>query len=228
MTSRLKVILVVLGISLAAVPGHVFGQPSVYSADNQFVGFYVGGAGLEAVAAGADPATAYRVVSVRGYTAGVSVVSGRVTGYLHAHPGAWLFDSVTVSNEEAVTYFSSTDCTGQGYRRLNGIGSSTTLTGGVVFSFQGPSGPELQYVPKTVVMQRDLTLLSARGSTGCNPSGLPPGSFHNGLPVLPNDPDVTGIPNTPFTAPLRIEPFPLSDVRLLFTDGFETPPPENA
>lgn len=216
----------ILALGAVAVPRLALSQPSIYTGDNQFAGYYIGGAGLEAPVTGANQGTAFRAVSIRGYAFGAGTTTGRITRWLLAHPGAGFNDSL-VGNEPGAFFFTSTDCSGTAQVQLPGITSTSRITGGVVFSLGFAGASALYYIPKLAESQTGVELRSLRNSVGCLPTAFAPGETHHVLEVLPNDPNVTGVPNAPFLPPLRIEPFPLSDLRQLFRDGFESKAPGN-
>ena len=143
--------------------------------------------------------------SVRGYRFSVDGGSGSVTSSSNA------VDIAGVTYDFTALLFSSNNCTGQAYVATGGSGQA----GGMVF---GAGSRGVYYVAKTPTAS-----ISAMGSSfNGNACGANSPANYDVVPAIPNDPVTTGVPNTPFTSPLRLEMVPLSQFFELFRNGFES------
>jgi hypothetical protein len=116
---------------------------------------------------------------------------------------------------QGIPAFESMNCTGPAFLRV----SSETPAGGVVTRL-GSSVTSLGYVQKApLVFTITVRSLLDNGTT-CLPVTPPQPAV--GVPFLPNDPAVTGVPNADFVPPLRLEVVPVSALFDLFRDGFES------
>ena len=106
-----------------------------------------------------------------------------------------------LTNDARVYY--ATPCDGQGYiptQKENATGySPVPVTQGIVFRNQAG---ETFYVPKTAVPAMGRQLDYVRQQDGsCDFVGS---VFNWTIEILPNDPTITGVPNTPIEPPVRI------------------------
>lgn len=101
-------------------------------------------------------------------------------------------------------------CSGTGYTLVSGANAA----GGIVFA--GPDG--FYYVAKSPQVQVVL-IGSFRVGSVCTPV-TPQAQLS--VPVQPNNPTVTGVPNQFFIPPIRLEMVPLSILYGVFRDGFES------
>lgn len=186
---------------LAAATSASAESPVVLDANGNLLGSYVG----EAVDCGFGcPDLSLRIVSTTGYVFGRRMTDGSFVfaAPTFAYPGP------------GEVFFESENCTGQGYYSA-GV-PPTTLTGG--FVFQSRLG-DLYYSPKTATSG-----LHTRGSYAELPLGCyddPGNSQVPAIPVLPNNPNVTGVPNTVIPGPLTIGQAVVP--RAMLRDGFENP-----
>jgi hypothetical protein len=119
-------------------------------------------------------------------------------------------------------WYEQLDCSGSPYLEiLNGLHVETAfgqvvgrISSGPYELFAIPSRPEI-FMP-TVRAQR------FGRDQSCMPSADPRMIKAVPLDAYPNDPEVTGIQNTPYTPPLKIESRPVSVWFELFKDGFES------
>lgn len=71
----------------------------------------------------------------------------------------------------------------------------------VVHAYDATGTPALFYVNSTAVMVANFAIQSVSDASGCQPIG---GTLPFASPVQPNDSSVTGVPNQPYQAPVRI------------------------
>lgn len=185
---------------LAFGPLNAFAQSAgaVYDANGQLVGLFAGEVpGREGTA----------IHSLRGYRFQVSP-SGRVDTIDRDIGGI----SYSLTNP----HFESVDCTGAAYLVPT---RGADVPGGMVTRL-GAAGIGLGYVPKAPAIST-ITIRSFldNGQT-CIPLTQPAPTIV--VPVLPNDPSVSGVPNSNFTPPLRLEVVPMTSLFNLFQDGFES------
>lgn len=119
-------------------------------------------------------------------------------------------------------YYATMDCTDPGYfiydpQHDPGI---PFAPGGFVFR-SNESGYKLYYVPKRAPIV-SATIVRERASNGGCVVTAQAGARQDLTLAIPNDPNVTGVRNTTYTPPLRIEMLPLSELWLMFRDGFES------
>ena len=112
---------------------------------------------------------------------------------------------------DAELLYANFDCSGNVSIAVSG----DPVAGGVVIS-GGTRG--LYQVAKNAPAAVTLAASSWNG-TAC--TAFTPGAFI-AVPAAPNDPAVTGVPNAPFVAPIRLEAVPVSQFFQLFRDGFES------
>lgn len=163
-----------------------------------------------------------KVISSSGYVATFVAASG-----LLDVNGTQTADGGLVSNP---VMFKTLDCTGQGYVFTSGSPAypidGQLPMGGAVFRVSGTPGLyDIWYVPKSAVAYvpgAEASMFTrARLNEVCQPAGgVQPDSVL--YPAFPNDPGITGIPNVPFTPPLRIDVAPVSAVLSIFRDSFES------
>lgn len=155
----------------------------------------------------------------RGYRFGVHAVDGSLVT-LEAGGG---IGDVGGAGYDSRLYYSTFNCAGTPTVNVTPIGERsdggavTAVAGGVVIRISDGS---LYAVEKGAAIS--LVAIGSIGDAGtCEP---PPQGTPGYLvvPATPNDPDVTGVPNTPFVPPLRLEVVPLSVLRGEFSDGFES------
>lgn len=208
--NRLAMSLLAL-VSMAALAE----SPAVIDGNGALVGSYVGPAGSLVSWFGppldGQSQRSLRVVSVKGFIFGLQQASGRITSTIE-FPGGGDF-----SGEGQFLFFETTDCTGQAYVEVGITDYGVTARGGFLVS--NPSG--LWYAAKTATPSTILirsNLLEGNSPASCNVQN----STKTVMPVLPNDPNVTGIVGptivTPITISQAIVPRPL------FKDGFEQVP----
>ena len=173
------------------------GVSGVYDANNVLVGEY------------AESTTI--IHSVRGFRFSLDTATGTVRA-LNNPTGA--ITDIGGVNYETVggLGYPTTDCTGQAYVTVDSVGPHA---GGVMIS-AGNKG--LYYVTKTPTAF-SLALASFFDGSSC--TATVPG-VDVIVPVLPNDPTVTGVPNTPFALPIHLEMVPLSQFFQIFKNGFES------
>ena len=106
--------------------------------------------------------------------------------------------------------YSTGNCTGQAYVTTN-IGSPA---GGLVFA----AGSKGLYAIAKTPTQTTAAMASAWNGATC---GAITPALYAVVPAQPNDPATTGVPNAPFTLPLRLEIVPLSQFFRIFDNGFE-------
>jgi hypothetical protein len=141
--------------------------------------------------------------SPQGYRFMVDGASGMVTQIQNDVAG-FIFDT-------AALLYQTPNCTGQAF-----VGTSSgSPAGGLVFS-SGTKG--LYYVAKGAA-QSVTAMGSVWSGSACTP--ITPGNFA-AVPAQPNVPVTTGVPNTPFLPPLRLEVVPLSQFFRIFENGFES------
>jgi hypothetical protein len=162
-------------------------SPIVIDSNGRFVGFYLG----QDVQQLRDVESA---VSSTGYRFEFKRASGLVVTF----------------EDNYVQGYTTVDCSGQ-------VWMQGGATPGFVFplfnNVVGNSAP-LFFLDQAPPSTQLLTILSRRSSSGqCEPTNSA-GDF---WPVLPNDPNVTGVPGSTLPAPLRV----ISS--WLFRDGFEQP-----
>jgi hypothetical protein len=172
------------------------GSPVVSDASGSVLGFYLGPNNIS---------TSVTVVTTTGFI----VQYETETGVMLSTPvDAWGEQGSNVSN----LYFTTPDCTGQAY-----ITSSGVYRGG---SVARQIGGQIYYVQKgatALALDDQSRMTGGVCQTGSNTSS-------DLMPVFPNDPNVTGVSNTPpATGRLRIE---VADMRgansfRVFRDGFE-------
>jgi len=143
--------------------------------------------------------------SVHGYRFAVNADTGVVKSAGKDVAGANYFD--------AELLYSSANCTGQAYVGFDN--SASTPAGGMMIN-AGNKG--LYFIAKAPAVS-NLAFASAYSSSTCNAIQL---TLELAVPAQPNDPATTGVPNTPFMPPLRLEVIPLSQFFRLFRNGFET------
>jgi len=103
----------------------------------------------------------------------------QLDGTLAFHPSAVRYESI--------------DCSTQPYSRF-------TTAGGVVTN----DGSDVYYVPLDAELATNLTLVSIGSPSNCSSQIQP--SPASAWPVLPNDPNVTGVLSAQYPAPIRILP----------------------
>lgn len=181
-------------------------SPIIVDAQGSIIGFYQGVGGVDHEEHG---------VTEKGYRFGFDRESGRLT-----RPEA------VPSNTEGEVFFTSNDCSGTAY-----IQSSSTIRLGMILPSAYPvypapvtGTPSLYYLPQTgrpseqIVQRRSQWRFVDPGSgyvLTCVVNGMP--STNTEIPLVPNDPNETGISNSLLNPPLRV----ISS--WLFRDGFESP-----
>lgn len=193
---------------------------AVRAGDGAILGFYTG----PGTAAPSGQWGHFRIVSSTGYGAVFNAKLGTMPGLAEATPTA---DGGPSSDR---ILFASSDCSGQGYIEVPTIGGTDPALGlfaapGFVFR-AGPTTYELWYVAKDAVAFPAGPLgaqIQGKRFDGICSAGaaVPP----EGLlyPAAPNDPGITGLPNSPAVPPLTVEPVPVSAVFSIFRDSFESP-----
>lgn len=188
----------VLGFACLGVASQSFaGVSGVYDANNVLVGEYA-----ESISV-IHSVRGFRF-SVNGQTGVVKPVGSDLAGISKDIAGVGYLDGELV--------YSSVNCTGQAYVGI----TASSPAGGIITNVGNNT---LYYVTKAPAVS---TL--AFGSSYSNPSGcnaIQP-TIEMAVPALPNDPAITGVPNTPFTPPLHLEMVPLSQFFQLFKNGFES------
>lgn len=104
----------------------------------------------------------------------------------------------------SVVWFVGTSCTGQTFTNPTSRFGQLDYHQGFVFRSDDPSDPVQTYYVASRSQEVSVALASRRSflEGGCVPVGsVPPNRF---LLVLPNDPAVTGVPNTPFSTPVSL------------------------
>jgi len=175
-------------------------SPVVADASGRIVGFYQGPVEPDVV----------RVISTQGYVTRINMKTG---GY-SVSPGNAVNSQDQVST--SAVYYASANCSGNAFYTV-GQPVGTNLGGWVFWS---EADNALWYVPKAPVISQ-FTALSVRplDSGPCSNISV----FGDYTPARLNDPNVTGISNTPPQAPLRLEVATISTPSgLLFRDGFES------
>lgn len=195
--------LVVAAVCAALAASHALAaSPVIVDATGRVLAFYLGRTQTEGEV---------YAISTQGYvikfvmkTGVVSVLPGNAAGTDNdASPSA--------------VYFAGLGCTGATYFVINN-GTSPPYLGGYVFRSAFDNAH--WYVPKAAAHVTP-TVLSARDLDNGNCFPAPPGGTY--VPVLPNDPAITGFSAAPVVAPLRIEVATINDPSgLLLRDGFET------
>ena len=90
--------------------------------------------------------------------------------------------------------FESVDCSGEPY--------SSTASGFVTVAYDLAGLAKLFYTAKDSLPTELLAVSSMSGAEGCQPFG---GFFGYVWPVWPNDPAITGVSNSAYSVPLRID-----------------------
>lgn len=107
--------------------------------------------------------------------------------------------------------YGSLNCSGAAFVDTSGTGHA----GGLIV----PAGTRgLYYVAKNPLAS---TRTAGSAWTGSSCSAIPPSAFLT-VPVEPNEPSETGVSSATFSAPLRLQPVPLSFLRRELRDGFES------
>ena len=105
----------------------------------------------------------------------------------------------------AVVWFESAGCVGQAYTSPNPSGRIDKLESlqGFVFRSDDPTDPVQTYYVPAGSQEVDLVVSYRRSNLegGCVFIGTPTNTF---VPVLPNDPAVTGVPNGSFAGPILL------------------------
>jgi hypothetical protein len=151
--------------------------------------------------AGEDGSTI--VHSARGYRFAVRADNGTVASPT-TDVGGVTYDSALV--------FTSVNCTGQAYVTVSSAGA---VSGGMVL----PAGSRGLHSIDKAVQAQVLAMGSSFSGTAC--TTITPGLFAV-VPAHPNNPAVTGVSNTPYAPPIRLELLPLSMLYRVFSDGFES------
>lgn len=208
MTCTFARVLVTL-VALTQIPDAAAQALQIRDNAGSLVGLYLGGAGPDVVqGAPLTPTPGYRVASATGYVGVIDPLSGKLTYGSYAQPA---FNAGTLQG--SFLSFLTTDCTGQAYVKTST--QVATSPGGFVFATSGPSYL-VYYVHKS-----DLSILRTTFSDLQN--GTCNAGQNTDLPsfmAIPNDPAVSGFPDTPFAPPLTLG-F-VSIPWLMFGDGFET------
>ncbi len=124
------------------------------------------------------------VLTPQGYTASVSGRSANVTTGIGA----------------GIAYTDS-DCGNSGGQAY--YAGTSYMAGSVIPTTNDVSQPQpLFYVPKPATLVSNITVQSLEGSGGCLQTIQ---VLSSALEVFPNDPAITGFPNTPIPAPIAIE-----------------------
>jgi hypothetical protein len=169
--------------------------PVVKDAGGRILGYYGGPADI-----GDNYGQGYRVTSAAGYVFAIHSWDSEFVRHTASHTGRVFLPEV---------HFTSTDCSGQGYAVYQ-VGSP--LSGGFVTRMDGG---QIYYSPKYATTDQ----ISARSKlSGGNCQTF---AFQNypGIAILPNDPEVTAVPNDiPTGVPEIVITTVGSD---LFEDGFE-------
>lgn len=174
-------------------------SPVIVDANGNVLAFY---------STGALSAGNARGVTTEGFSVVFELKTGAVSSTWGIDPGEARMDMVR-------TYYSQAGCTGSAYMVTTGVAS---FIGGVVFQISD----QLRYIPKSTP-NANYPVMSYRetGTGNCvNSTNI---SFV-GVPVFPNDPEVTGLPNVlAYPAPLRIEVATINEPSgVLLRDGFES------
>jgi len=111
-------------------------------------------------------------------------------------------------------FYETENCTGQGF--WNGGVSTPSLTGG--FVFEDRVGARY-YSPKSAVSTNRIRAAYIDAVLGCTDDAGNPQV--PAIPVLPNNSDVTGVPDSPIPGPLTIGQAVVP--RAMLRDGFENP-----
>lgn len=176
-------------------------SPVIVDANGNVLAFYSTGIG----------AGAARGVTTEGFTTAFEMKTGAVSATWGIDPGE---SSITMNR----TYYSQASCTGSSYMEVSGVSG---FTGGVVFRVGG-SQEQLRYVPKSTPAANYPVMSYRETGTGNCVNSNNIGFV--GVPVFPNDPGVTGLPNVlAYPAPLRIEVATINEPSgVLLRDGFES------
>jgi len=127
------------------------------------------------------------VLTTQGYTAEVSGSNGRLAAGL-----------------SAIT-FTDTNCGNSGGQAYAEGFNRNLVQGSVIASHDDPSLPQppfLFYVPKPPTVVSNITVKSEQSPGSCLQQIR---VLQSSQEVLPNDPAITGLPNTPIPAPISIE-----------------------
>lgn len=169
----------------------------VRDANGALVGLY-----LDSVSAGATPA--FRVLTSTNHVANIDASTGRV---VEQRPNL----GFTAAGFSSSLAFTSSNCTGQAYVITQPVAPAS----GFVIDV-GENAYVLYFAPRGE--QPTVRSFSSTGRVGGSCAQGP--GMGTTLRVFPNDPSVTGLPNTPFAPPLSLSA--AATPWLLFKDGFET------
>ena len=185
--------LLILVLASATVPAGAQGVSALVDAQGTLIGEYI------------EYRSGPVVHSVRGFRFLLNG-SGGTVGRIDVDVSGVTYDSGSVRLR-----YGNVGCAGNTYIGLSG----GPPAGGIVVT-AGNRG--LYYVAKnpTVV---SVLIGSVWDGEAC--ANITPGS-QNVVPASPNDPGVTGVRNTPYVPPLRLESMPVSQFFQIFRDGFES------
>ena len=208
----------------AVVPSCGWSQVFVVDGNNEPIGFYLDTEYMSP--AGGNPSseqlevlhvlspTDYAFRIVKGFY--LNTITIHSNGGTSPNPYLGSYFSGSLSS----IYFTSQDCTGQGYAPSRKAGYITVVQ--VNFAvFPGPTS-EVWYVPKNAETQAIVVGSKKPGaaiSGSCITEG---GSIATVVPAFPNDPVETGVVSSNFEPPIRVTSN-LSEARLncIFRSGFE-------
>lgn len=182
-------------------------SPIVVDANNRFVGFYQG--------ASENPQQEH-AVSQAGYRFGFDRETGRVL-----KP-----EGISASVGVGRVFYSTTNCTGQAYLQADPGVKLGIVIAAAIPDFDGDAvvgTPLLYFIAQTQrPSPEQVEIRSQWAFLGTGPdvlscfNGFSPGQIRTAVPLIPNNPSETGVPDAGFVPPLRI----MSS--WLFRDGFET------
>lgn len=190
-------------------PSAAFAEsPIVRDNTGALVGFYVGPARPQDL--GLPAIVSIRVVTTRGY----SYIADTSTGALSAA----LAPYGNIAGRELVgPFWSGANCTGAAFAADTSSTAAVFAGGFIIRALRSPS--QAWYAPKGSTSASVLTLSEGVPGNCLDYGGVTDSKF--ALPLLPNDANVTGYPDSGFVPPLRL------DVELivvpLLKDGYESP-----
>lgn len=205
-----KVLLALMLFSANAVSQ----SPAVMDGNLQVIGSYIGPGQIARTFLPNPPPfsvaePALLVVSPTGYLFGLLQNRGRVTSEVIA-PAGRVPDDLGYS----VRYFTTNDCSGPGYVEVQP--ATTVQRGGFVFA----NALGVFYSPKSATSSEQVLRSEIYGSSGSGCSVFNEPRNLSVIEVLPNDPEITGVPSADFVTPITISAAEIP--RRVFKDGFES------
>jgi hypothetical protein len=215
-----------LVILSAAVSCQLAAQiPAVVDANGQLIGTYIG----SRVLTSGDSPGAVKVASRTGYTFEMDLSrADLVRSYEHSAPAP----DGSLSRQDL--FFTSNECSGEAYQVLTANAQSDDpdrSVGGYVFPMENPVDfPRGRYMVAKATLPVNMLSVTIGSYSNCavadgqlcscaTTSGGSPSQWL--MRAERNDPAITGVPNTPWAAPARIEVLPFAAFMALFCDGFE-------